>query len=260
MIQNTKLSEKEISIKLKSLEINNIDCLFVANDLGKVGLIQGKNKKYLLDCIYSNIINLNPGITIVVPTANLNLINSEKIFDLDNTPSYRMGAFSEYVRNLKGAKRSFNPLWSLSAIGPLAEKIVNNVSDHAYDMNSSFSKLFNIKNSFFLSIGQHPRYMLSIIHHLEHINKVPYRFTKEFEIKCIDNSKLIIKKFKLDVLREEFRYLKRSFNKKIFENFEKKNNFYETSFGKGKIYYFNLEDFYFTTCELFKKDINCWWK
>ena len=63
-----------------------------------------------------------------------------------------MGAFSEYVRNLKGAKRSFNPLWSLTAIGPLADKIVDNVSTHAYDDNSSFAKLFKIENSYFLSM------------------------------------------------------------------------------------------------------------
>jgi len=260
MIQKNKFSENEIILKLKSLKINNIDCLFVANDLGKIGLIEGQNKKYLLNCIYSNLINLNPNITIVVPTANLNLINSEKVFDLNNTPCYRMGAFSEYVRNLRGAKRSFNPLWSLTAIGPLAGKIVDNISNHAYDKNSSFSKLFEIKDSFFLSIGQHPRFMLSIIHHFEHIYKVPYRFTKEFKINCLINSKLSTEIFKLDVLKEEFRYSKRSFNKKIFENFEKKNNFYETSLGKGMMYYFNLKDFYLTTCKLFEKDVNCWWK
>ena len=149
MIQKNKFSENEILLKFKSFKINNINCLFIANDLGKIGLIEGKNKKYLLDCIYSNIMNINPSITIVVPTANLNLINSGKIFDLDNTPCYQMGAFSEYIRNLKDAKRSFNPFWSLTAIGPLAEKIVDNVSNHAYDKNSSFSKLFKIKNSFF---------------------------------------------------------------------------------------------------------------
>ena len=260
MIQKKKFSENEISTKFKSLKINNINCLFIANDLGKIGLIEGKNKKYLLDSIYSNLINLNPKITIVVPTANLNFINSDEVFDLNKTPCYQMGAFSEYVRNLKGAKRSFNPLWSLTAIGPLADKIVDNVSTHAYDDNSSFAKLFKIENSYFLSIGQHPRFMLSIIHYFEHIYKVPYRFTKEFKINYVKNSKIITTNFKLDVLKEEFRYSKRSFNKKIFENFEKKNNFYETSLGNGIIYYFNLKDFYYSTCKLFEKDINCWWK
>ena len=44
--------------------------------------------------------------------------------------------------------------------------------------------------------------MLSIIHYFEHIYKVPYRFTKEFKINYVKNSKLISTNFKLDVLKK----------------------------------------------------------
>ena len=47
--------------------------------------------------------------------------------------------------------------------------------------------------------------------------------------------------------------------KKFLRIFEKKKN-YTRKIGKGEMYYFNLEDFYIETKELFEKDINCWWK
>ena len=257
---DSKLTNEEIFSKFKNLNLSNTDCLFVANDLGKIGLIPGKSKKDLLDAIYKNIIKINPNITIVVPTANLNLINTDKIFNLKNTPSFRMGAFSEYIRKFDNSKRSYHPFWSLTAKGPMADKIVGKISNHAYDQNSAFANLFKIKNSHFLSIGDHPRFMLAIIHHFENMFKVPYRFTKTFKINCAKDNRVITEYFKLDVLKDEFRSQKRSFNKKIFEYFEQNKKLYKNTLGKGKIYYFNIQDFYVTTCELFKKDINCWWK
>ena len=110
------MSSEDIFEKLKKFKIDNINCIFVANDLGKIGLIPGKSKKDLLDSIYSSITKINSNITIVVPTANFNLINTDKVFDLKNTPSYKMGAFSEYIRKLNGSKRSYHPFWSLTAI------------------------------------------------------------------------------------------------------------------------------------------------
>lgn len=257
---NISIDNNKIYSKLKNFNMSNIDCLFVANDLGKIGLIPGKSKKDLLDAIYKSIIEINPNITIVVPTANFNLINTDKIFDLKNTPSFKMGAFSEYIRKFSSSKRSYHPFWSLTAKGPLADKIVNGISNHAYDQNSAFANLFKIKNSYFLSIGDHPRFMLAIIHHFENMFKVPYRFTKTFKIHCTKNNQITTEYFKLDVLKDEFRSQKRSFNKKIFENFEQNKRLYKSTLGKGAIYYFNIQDFYVTTCELFKKDINCWWK
>ena len=246
--------------KFSQLEILKAQCIFVANDMGNIGLIEQETKKSMLNSIYEAIIEINPKVTIVVPTPTIYLIGTDKVFDLNFTPSIKMGAFSEYIRKLKGSKRSFNALWSLSAIGPLAEKITQNVSSHAYDKNSSFAKLFEIKDSYFLSIGNHPRFMLSIIHHFETIFNVPYRFTKGFEINCVNGDEKFKKTFYLEVLKEEVRYNKRSLNKKIFDNFESIENLLKTDLGKNYMYLFDLIKFYQITSDLFKKDINCWWK
>ncbi len=252
--------KKKIINKFNYLDISKAKCLFVANDMAKIGIPENESKISMLDSIYKGIIEINPNITIVVPTSTLNLIGTDKVFDINNTPSFRMGAFSEYVRKLKNSRRSFNALWSLSAIGPLADKITQNVSKHAYDKNSSFSKLFQIDNTFFLGLGDHPRFMLSIIHHLETIFNVPYRFTKGFEINCLVDLKKSKYTFYLEVLNENVRYNKRALNKKIFDNYENKDQLKKIDLGNSYMYLFNMNNFYKITSELFKEDINCWWK
>ena len=84
---------------IRIFENKEIESLLITNDMGKFGLLEGCNKletnKEIFECIKSVI----PNATIIVPTANLNLPNSNKTYDSDETPSYKMGSFSEYVEN-----------------------------------------------------------------------------------------------------------------------------------------------------------------
>ena len=104
--------------------------------------------------------------------------------------------------------------------------------------------------------------MLPVIHHLEHINNVPYRFEKKFKIFCRKSSFFEFEEmeFKLDVLKDEFRNRKRGYNNLIFENFEKKGRLIFNNPKNPKMYLFNLLEFYEITNLLFKKNINCWWE
>ncbi len=257
---NNKFNFDQVTEKFENLEIKELECLFIASNLGKIGLIPGHDRKYLLETIFNSLRKINPELTIVVPTATLNLVNSKNTFDLKNTPSDKMGPFSEYVRQLNTSLRSFHAIWSLAANGPLAEFITKDISRHAYDKNSAFSRLFKIKKSSFLALGQHPRFMLSIIHHFENICNVPYRFKKEFTINCKVGEELKNEIFILDVMKNHLPNNLRTKNKKIFENFEKKGNLFQTSLGKGKMYYFDMNEFYSITKKLFEDDINCWLK
>ena len=236
--------------------------LLITNDMGKFGLIENKKKNETQKELFSIIKKLLPGVTIIVPTANLNLPNTGKTYDSINTPSFKMGSFSEFIRKLPESNRSFHPLWSMSAIGKNSKNIVSDISPHAYSYNSVIDRLFKDEENYFLSIGQHPRFMLPIIHHLEHINEVPYRFEKIFSIKCRENEhkEFEEKKFKLDVLKEKYRENKRAHNNLIFSNFESKGELLKISFNNTDIYLFNMIEFFDSTNTLFKKDINCWWK
>ena len=240
----------------------NIENLFITNDMRKFGLIEDRNKNETLEELLLIIKNFLPKTTIIVPTANLNLPNSGQKYDNADTASFKMGAFSEFIRKKKHAIRSFHPLWSMSGLGKNSKKILSNISSHAYSANSVVHKLFQEENNYFLALGQHPRFMLPIIHHLEHINQVPYRFEKTFTISCRDNEKyeFIEKQFQLDVLKDQFRENKRACNSLIFNNFESKGELIKKMFNNTEIYLFNFFEFYELTNNLFKKDINCWWK
>jgi aminoglycoside N3'-acetyltransferase len=253
-------TEQDLDKIFEKFELKNKPNLFVASDLGKLGIIKNKNKISTLETIYNNLIKYNKNMNIIVPTATINIINTDIVYDQLKTKSHKMGSFSEYIRTMKGATRSFHPIWSLSGIGPNIKEYFYNISKHAYDNNSVFSRLY--KNDFyFLSLGAHPRFTLSIVHHIEHINKVPYRFKKGFIINYFDSKGKVHKEeFFLDVLKEEYRYEKRLKNKKIFDFFEKNNTFYNFEIGKGNVSLFSYKDFFNSTNKLMNKDIYSWFK
>lgn len=100
-----------ISINLKNkikkitteLELKKGSTLYIAGNLYNFGLKKTEIEdfcnyflKYLIKCIGNN------G-NITVPTANVDLINSNKIFDKKKTKSYCMGIFSEFIRKKKKA-------------------------------------------------------------------------------------------------------------------------------------------------------------
>ena len=166
-----KISLNELLENLTELfTIKKINNLLITNDMGKFGLIENKKKNETQNILFSIIKKLIPDVTIVVPTANLNLPNTGKNYDNLNTPSYKMGSFSEFIRKLPNSDRSFHPLWSMSAYGKNSKNILSNIPIHAYSYDSVMERLFKNEENYFLSIGQHPRYMLPIVHHLEHIN------------------------------------------------------------------------------------------
>lgn len=257
MLKSKKIDEIKLIKVFDKLNLDKTEFLFIASDLGSLGIVN--NKAYTLDLVFNLLKNYNKNINLVVPTATFNLIQSRMIFDINNTRSFKMGAFSEYLRKKENSVRSFHPIWSLSAIGPKANHLFNDISSHAYDMNSSFARLFE-KDFSFLALGKHPRFMLSIIHHLEHVNKVPYRFKKGFKMKFVKKEKIIEQDFYLDVLKEEFRYKPRARNKKIFKYFEQNYKYDEFRVNDGYIYKFRLNDFKESTNNLMKKDPYCWFK
>jgi aminoglycoside 3-N-acetyltransferase len=138
--------------------------------------------------------------TIIVPTATLNLCNTDIPFNIDSTRSYQMGAFSEYIRNKKESHRSNHPFWSLSALGECSEELTRNVSKHTFAHDSVWNRMVDKKNVIMLHIGLHPGRSLSIIHYAERLIGVPYRYTKEFIHPIVENNSVVHKEFYMDVM------------------------------------------------------------
>ena len=66
------------------------------------------------------------------------------------------------------------------------------------------------------------------------------------------------KDFNMFVLKEQHLKIKRNKNKKIIENFTKKEKIFRSKLGNNFIYSYNLKKFYEINMKLFKKDIFCW--
>jgi aminoglycoside 3-N-acetyltransferase len=200
----------------------------------------------------ADLIDLSEG-NIVVSSATFSLCNTEKIFDIDNTPS-EMGALTEYIRKLPDACRSFHPFASYVAIGKNADYICSNTSRHSVGPNSPKARLLEL-DAQYLSIGFHPFLVTMVIHHIEETMGVPYRYVKEFNHPVLRNGNIVREPFYLFV-----RYLeskaKMNLNKKVFPNFFKAGfNIKEESLGRGSIYSYSMNEFYSSTVQLLTNDL-----
>src|SRR5262245_48821666 len=113
----------DLLVAYAELGVSRGRSIFVASDLARLMRFQTPGRQALLDAHFSALIELlgHEG-TLFVPTASMDLCNTNLVFDLAATPSREMGAFSEFVRTHKQAVRSFHPFWSIAGIGPAASE------------------------------------------------------------------------------------------------------------------------------------------
>lgn len=193
--------------------------------------------------------------TICVSTASLNLCNTDIVFDLANTPSSDVGIFSEFIRTLPGTHRSFHPFVSYAANGPLAQKLTEKVSRHAFGPETPEARLIE-QGGKFVSIGMKPALAWSTVHHVEQVMAVPFRYTKEFEHPVVRDGQVHRELFYMHV-----RYLKTGMTKdrgnKLLNSLVNSNNFKinETKVGRGHIWSFSMLDFYTLACKIFAENI-----
>jgi aminoglycoside 3-N-acetyltransferase len=250
---------KDIIKSYKKLKIKKNEDVYISSNLISLGRYEKKSINHLLEdhLIAIRSVIGNEG-TIFFPTATLNLCNSNIIFDYHNTPSYQMGILSEYLRKNKNSFRSMHPYWSVSGIGPNAKKFLQNLSPHSHASGSIWEK-FAEKNIRAINIGVKPTHACPIIHYIETIVGVPYRYNKEFNQR-IKTKKIEFKKFYLPVLYLKSRII-RDENKKIFKNFEShKKKVKKIKLGKGYIYSFSQKDFFIITKNYLQNNIYGWTK
>lgn len=229
----SKNLENEVKRAILKLRLKKGSTLYIAGNLYNFGLRKNEINdfcKFFLRYLKKKIGNQG---NITVPTATLNITNSNKIFDKKKTKSYLMGIFSEYVRNQKNSYRSDHPLWSFSGIGRNIKKILNNTSISAYGEGSVFQKLLNNK-TYFISLGK-PNNSIGMIHYAEHLVGVPYRYNKEFFIKVRKKNK-IKKCYTLLGVRFSSKNMIGDGNKKIISKLVNMKTFKKYKFKKGNIY------------------------
>ena len=176
------ITPEELEIELTNcildLGLEAANNLYITGNMGALGKIRIKKtvkQEVFLKSFWNNI---GAEGTIFSPAASMNLCNKDIPFDIDLTPSHEMGSFAEYIRKLPQSIRSLHPFWSIVGIGPQA-KILEKVSRHAYGAGSPWSHFLDLDTTQ-VNMGVDPARAVTLIHHIETIVGVPYRYTKEF--------------------------------------------------------------------------------
>lgn len=249
-----KLNNELVQL-LKDLGFSYGDKVFVTGNialLARLKISKTTKMKILLDSIFEVI---GEDSTIFSPSSSMNLCNTSIPFDIKNTPSYEMGAFAEYLRKLPSSIRSNHPFWSVSGIGKDAN-ILTKVSKHAFGVESPWSHFLdmNVKQ---LNLGLHPSKAVTLIHHIETIYGVPYRYTKEFNHPILKNGKIIKDYFYQSVMYLDSDIKKRVLlNEHYFESLKEKKLLHENTHETGlKLWCFKMKDFYKEAIKFFNEDI-----
>jgi len=241
---------------LNDIEIYEGDTVYTTGNVSR--LARSKVKKGdILDALLTSFeLKLGESGTIFAPSASMNLCNTDVVFDIEKTPSHEMGAFSEYLRSTKYSVRSFHPFWSICGLGHKAD-MLKNVSRHSYGVGSPWSNFIKL-DAKQVNIGVHPSKAVTLIHHLEVITGVPYRYTKEFIHPVRRGNKISNEPFYMSVMYLESDIKKRiALNEHYFEVMVKKNMLKETIHEptKMKIWSFKMQDFYEVALDNFISDI-----
>ncbi len=254
IMSKNKKFEEEFLTCFKKLKLNKSKNVYVTSNLSNIAKIRiSKNQK--LSSIFNSLTKtIGKDYTIFVPSATLNLCNTDIPFDLDKTPSHKMGPLSEFIRQKKSI-RSMHPFWSISGIGKNA-KLLKEVSKHAYGYGSPWSKMLEL-DFLQLNIGMHPSKAVTLIHHIETIIGAPYRYTKLFNHKISHKNSYYYEEFYQSVFFKKTDSKKKiKLNEhyfKILKN-KKKLNYSINSSGL-EMWSFKMKDFFKVATDLFEKDI-----
>ncbi len=190
--RNNQIINKEQLIEdFKKIGIQKGDNVIVHTSLSKIGFVE-EGAKTFVDALLEVIEKEG---TLLCPcyahnTFSKYYLDSNPVFDLNNSPS-KAGSITEYIRKLKGAKRSFHPTDAACAYGPLADYFTNSHFGQLtpYNQNSPYFKLIEKKGKI-LNVGVPLNTSCTNLHTLEDAVdfKFPIYYSKIYEVKMIDEN------------------------------------------------------------------------
>ncbi|MBI4969565.1 MAG: AAC(3) family N-acetyltransferase [Rhodospirillales bacterium] len=232
------------------------DTVLATGNLGRLMAFEEPGKEAVLAAHLRALTDIiGPHGTLVVPTASTDLCNTDTPFDLLMTPTH-LGPFCEYVRTQPGALRSFHPFVSYAALGTDAAEITQNVSRHAFGMETPEDRLVR-RNAWHISIGLHSRFTTATNHHVEMVMGVPYRYVREYEHPVVREGEVRRELFYLHV-RYMAADVERDYNARIFERFEPDHPLRRAAVGRGTLYAYRIGEFFSFMTKALAEDIYLW--
>ena len=177
MAQN-RLTYSEFVNTLKDCDIQKGDVILFFSSLKQIGPLEcGNDRKGILEFYYSALKDLigEEG-TLLVFTGFPDYGRYGTPFILEESPS-RMGVFSEYVRTLPNSIRSMHPIVNVTGNGKLAKEICGGHHFEGQGYKSPWGKMHR-RNAKIVSMGV---YAFTIVHYIESIYGVPYKYVKIYK-------------------------------------------------------------------------------
>jgi aminoglycoside 3-N-acetyltransferase len=248
---------RDIEAGLHAVGVGRGDTVYVISSLSRLPGLDGYEQTADTSTAFYGALRsaLGDDGTIVVPTSSQNLCNTSIPFDPVTTPSFERGLFPEYVRALKGAKRSFHPFTSYTAIGSKAAYITENATRHAYGPGTPEARMIDM-DAKFLALGVGPN-IITTVHHVEHMMGVPYRYHKEFVHPVVRNAHTNEELFYQFVWYSDAD-VQASQNRRLFARLEGKLHIAHAALGRGRISCLSLSQFYELSVREFADDIYVW--
>ena len=196
-----KTSIRELEDLLSTLGVGDGDIVMVHSAVFTLGHIEsGPSGLYHA---FRNLLG-DEG-TLIVPTFTYSF-RRDQVFDVRNTPvGAEIGAFAEYVRKLPGAIRSTDPLFSMAAIGPRADALMERSTHYCFGPGSIYEKLF-AANVLFVALGITYSTGLTCFLHLERLAEVDYRREMRFGGQSIGYDGNVYDDWAIHFARDEERY------------------------------------------------------
>jgi aminoglycoside 3-N-acetyltransferase len=247
---------KEIEEGYRELGIGQGDVVYVTGNLGALGFHESKSKQGTIDAHLEALkVVVGAQGTIVVPTHSFYLCNTSEVFDVVKSRGER-GAFTEHVRQQQRAVRQFHPFASLTALGLRAAEICERTTRHAYGPNTPYARLLEM-NAWGVSLGLPPQRTCSVIHHIEQVMAVPYRYTKEFMHPVMRGGEVVVEPFYLFVTYRDCD-LVRDRNEKLFADEGMQTACRRVGLGFGEMSGYRLQALEQVAMRLMSGDIYHW--
>jgi len=121
--------------------------------------------------------------TLILPVFNFDFPNS-RYFDVRNTPS-QMGTLTEIGRITEGSVRTGHPIYSFVVLGHKSDLFRNIDNQSGYGDNSPFALIKELDGKV-ASLDLDDQNSMTFYHYVEEMNRVDYRYFKEFSGTYID--------------------------------------------------------------------------
>jgi aminoglycoside N3'-acetyltransferase len=185
----------DVSAALREIGLSQGDAVLVHSDISRIGWINGaRNRDDVLQSYQKAILDvLGPDGTLTALSCTESYARENRPYDHETSPS-EQGNLSEFIRSSPRAVRSLHPLFSVSAIGRLANRIcVDGVSPTGFGHDSPFQRLRDV-NAWIVCLGVDLRAM-TFVHHIEQTYGVPYGYTKEWTAPVIQSGQKVSRRF-----------------------------------------------------------------